>query len=175
MMTAMPNVPRTQDASPLLSRAVYADQALLSRVMQYQHPELVERFKDKLRLSQESAQQLFDDVKRFLFVCGTQRSDGGSPTEKIDLGWHEFLLYSRDYREFCLDMFGHFIEHAPRAYFNPTRRPKGQMRTTYLIALSVFGSLSINWDQAAPSHADMHTTSPCDACSNTTCTWVWHS
>jgi hypothetical protein len=140
--------------------------------MRYDNPELIERYKDKLGLSGQAALQLFHDVKQFLYVCGTQNENGCSPTEKIDLGWHEFLLYSRDYREFCEQMFGQLVEHAPRSYLKTDRRPKGEMRRTYLVARSIFGVLSENWDQAAPDTGSLYTASPCDACSNSDCTWV---
>lgn len=36
-----------------------------------------------------------------------------APSEKVDDGWHTFLLYTREYRAFCHTIAGRFIEHAP--------------------------------------------------------------
>ncbi|GAA0517878.1 hypothetical protein [Saccharopolyspora thermophila] len=31
----------------------------------------------------------------------------------MDTGWHQFLLYTREYRAFCDQVAGHFIHHVP--------------------------------------------------------------
>jgi len=36
-----------------------------------------------------------------------------APSEKVDDGWHTFLLYTREYRAFCHHIAGRFIDHAP--------------------------------------------------------------
>jgi hypothetical protein len=33
--------------------------------------------------------------------------------EKIDWMWHTFLLFTRDYADFCAGRFGFFLHHAP--------------------------------------------------------------
>ena len=42
---------------------------MLASVMAYEHPELVQRFKRKLELDDVDAEQLFDDTKRYLYLC----------------------------------------------------------------------------------------------------------
>lgn len=36
-----------------------------------------------------------------------------SPTPTVDIGWHTFLLYTREYAEFCKRVAGRFIHHVP--------------------------------------------------------------
>lgn len=31
----------------------------------------------------------------------------------VDIGWHTFILYTREYAAFCAKLAGHFIHHAP--------------------------------------------------------------
>jgi|SRR5688572_15260138 len=35
------------------------------------------------------------------------------PSQIVDDLWHEFILYTRDYKEFCAEAFGRFMHHAP--------------------------------------------------------------
>ena len=35
------------------------------------------------------------------------------PSELVDIGWHTFVLYTRDYAEFCDRVAGRFIHHVP--------------------------------------------------------------
>ena len=36
-----------------------------------------------------------------------------SPSLLVDLAWHEFILFTRYYHEFCLTHYGRFIHHTP--------------------------------------------------------------
>lgn len=36
-----------------------------------------------------------------------------SPAPLVDIGWHAFLQYTRQYREFCIRIAGQFIDHEP--------------------------------------------------------------
>lgn len=121
------------------------EQTLLDRVLAYENPELIERFKHKLALSHKEAEQLFHDMKQFLYLCGT-RPGTWSPTEAIDAAWHEFVLYTKDYGEFCRNMFGKFVHHVPNSYLSEENRLIGNTWRTYKVALHQFGSLSQNWD-----------------------------
>lgn len=116
---------------------------LLDRVMAYENPDLVARLRSKLDLSAEDAKQLFEDTKRFLFLCGTVRGQW-SPTELIDEGWHNFILFTKDYAEFCQLFFGRFIHHDPKRIGVPSIAvsPMG----TLAAARKIFGGLlSKNW------------------------------
>jgi hypothetical protein len=36
-----------------------------------------------------------------------------SPSRLVDPGWHVFVLHTREYREFCRQIAGRFIDHVP--------------------------------------------------------------
>lgn len=115
---------------------------ILSEVLNYKHPELMERLKRKLHLSHEDAVQLFEDVKKYLYLCMIAGKKI-APTERIDAGWHEFLMFTKDYMDFCTKHFGTFIHHTPA----PTLGPRPVMRVSDTVKLAVlhFGSVSMNW------------------------------
>ncbi|BFU44969.1 hypothetical protein KRMM14A1004_32060 [Krasilnikovia sp. MM14-A1004] len=35
------------------------------------------------------------------------------PSDLVDIGWHTFILYTREYAEFCERVAGRFIHHVP--------------------------------------------------------------
>ena len=44
------------------------------------------------------------------------------PSQVADELWHEFILHTREYQEFCKHAFGGFFHHAPAAVLDPARR-----------------------------------------------------
>ncbi|ALF89962.1 MULTISPECIES: glycine-rich domain-containing protein [Ralstonia solanacearum species complex] len=44
------------------------------------------------------------------------------PSRVVDDLWHEFILYTREYRDFCSRAFGKFLHHLPSAALSPVRR-----------------------------------------------------
>ncbi len=87
--------------------------SLVTAVMKYKHEGLIERLQDKLEMSEQDALELFQDTKRFLFICGTKKGSMGPP-ELIDECWHHFILFTKDYESFCRTFFGRFIHHSPK-------------------------------------------------------------
>lgn len=126
---------------------------MLASVMAYEHPELVQRFKHKLEMSDADAEQLFVDTKRYLYLCAISGKPLAPPAA-IDQGWHEFLMYTKDYQEFCLKHLGKFVHHTP----NPVLHPHEVLRIsdTSQLAAEHFGELSQNWrvyaDDCSPDY-----------------------
>lgn len=88
----------------------------LNALKAWLEPEVVNRIKEKLRLSNEDANQLFEDLKLFLFIASS--NDGVAykkyrPSIAIDDAWHEFLLFTKNYRDFCIKVLGVFVDHTP--------------------------------------------------------------
>jgi hypothetical protein len=77
----------------------------------YQNPELILRIMEKGNYSQAQAEELFEKTKQFLALSGNGTRK--SPTKEVDLAWHEFILFTRDYAQFCEKYFGTFIHHIP--------------------------------------------------------------
>jgi len=81
-------------------------------VSQYKNPEVVLRIREKLRCSTKRAEDLFEEMKQYL---GSTQSRSGhkSPSKPVDLAWHEFILFTRDYADFCQQYVGCFVHHVP--------------------------------------------------------------
>ena len=81
-------------------------------IKSYQNEKVVNRIAKLESVSLVVAKQMFNDLKLFLFIANTSK-DVIAPTGKIDSAWHHFLMYTKDYKDFCLKYFGRFIHHNP--------------------------------------------------------------
>ena len=65
------------------------------------------------------AERVMNEALGFLKLCATMPVEdnyelgGFRPSELVDVGWHTFLLYTREYASFCQRIAGHFIHHNP--------------------------------------------------------------
>lgn len=121
------------------------DPALLGRVMEYDHPALKERMQKKYGWSQEYTEELFGEMKRFLYLCATN-TVSLAPPEEIDEIWHNFILFTVDYRAFCEDQFGFFINHQPLTEAQKAASDGTMIQDTLEAARRAFGDdLSKHW------------------------------
>jgi hypothetical protein len=65
----------------------------------------------------EETNTVVRDLKRFLTLnlLVPDPDYGFVPSFKVDLAWHEFILYTHDYVEFCDKLVGRYIHHTPQA------------------------------------------------------------
>ncbi|MFD0200173.1 MULTISPECIES: glycine-rich domain-containing protein [Saccharothrix] len=49
----------------------------------------------------------------FLKTCADNPGKHFRPSRAVDLGWHQFILNTIDYADFCEDIAGYFIHHVP--------------------------------------------------------------
>jgi hypothetical protein len=112
-------------------------------VLNYRNPLVEKRLVDEYGLSPEEAAELFQDTLKFLALVGNGVRI--APPAKIDLGWHNFILHTRDYAEFCEKCFGYFVHHEPGVGLT-YQGPKMDVNETTTLAENVYGPLSKNWD-----------------------------
>lgn len=125
---------------------------LFTRVMCYEFPALIDRVIDKEGWSEVAAQELFLDLKGFLYLCGTKQQDAAhlSPPEVVDTIWHHYILHTKEYAKFCEDHFQAFIHHTPFTRSQKQKMvqggsPRESVERTQDIAGRAFGKLSANW------------------------------
>jgi len=81
----------------------------------YQAPFLIEKLlKEKIADTSAEAEALFTEVKRFMVLTQTDNTVVWDMYSlHIDEGWHHFVLFTREYMEFCRRFFGRYIHHSP--------------------------------------------------------------
>ena len=137
------------DCGEAVTSSVTDFSAFADKVLSYSHAGLLERLEEKLGLTHAKAMALQLDMLRFLALCGYQDPNGQkvvlAPPKAIDEAWHHFILFTRDYMQFCQDHFGAFVHHQPftraeRATGDGTMGPR-----TIDLARSTYIELSTNW------------------------------
>lgn len=120
------------------------DPTLLARMMDYNHPALIERMVTKIGWTPEFADELFDEMKMFLYLCAT--NDGSmAPPEDIDEIWHNFILFTGDYTDYCKSKVGFFLHHQPLTQAQRASSDGSMARNTIEAAERTFGQLSKHW------------------------------
>lgn len=71
---------------------------------------ITRRMMKEHQFSEEVANAILDETLVFLNACQLASI---SPSPLVDIGWHTFLLYTREYASYCQDAFGHFVHHNP--------------------------------------------------------------
>jgi hypothetical protein len=102
---------------------------------QYLMPDAVlGRFRQKhpaLNVAQEALVR--EALQQYFLIC--QRARGkfvSMPSQVVDDLWHDFILFTRHYREFCDKAFGRFLHHTPvEAMSTPTLATVGIRRTWF--------------------------------------------
>src|SRR5438034_449277 len=81
----------------------------------YEAPFLIEKLvKDRIVETPEEGEELFTEVKRWIALIRTDRTrDWEMYSARIDEVWHQFILFTREYIEFCNRFFGAYVSHFP--------------------------------------------------------------
>jgi hypothetical protein len=87
---------------------------------------------DKLRAKHESfsgqnAHRVADGLRQFFLAYQMSgRKYVAMPSQVVDDLWHEFILYTRAYDNFCGKAFGGFFHHSPAQALAPARRQSNE-------------------------------------------------
>jgi hypothetical protein len=84
-------------------------------VLAYSAPFLIDKLvKDHIVDTPEEAEVLFTEVKKYLLMV---RDDETANWEmyslRVDEVWHQFILYTNEYMNFCERFFGRYVPHSP--------------------------------------------------------------
>src|SRR5262245_30634822 len=93
------------------------------------------------------AEALFVEVKRHLFLALTL-TDRTLPvfSTRIDEAWHQFILFTREYHDFCTRFAGHYLHHSPRESSSSGRGTKPLAFEEFVVEYERrFGPLSDLW------------------------------
>jgi len=123
----------------------------LAEVLAYRHPGVIRRYAKEHGASPEEAAELFQETLKWLYLCyrsATDLPEGTGCTMlpdimKLDGMWHTFLLFTRDYADFCEHYFGFFLHHVPTE--EEERQPvdeatlRQQLEQQYALVYDVLG------------------------------------
>ena len=84
-----------------------------SLISAYLFDRLVTRLKNEERLEHGLAERIMDQALAFLGTCARDHDTPLAPSTLVDLGWHTFVLHTREYAAFCQRVAGRFLHHVP--------------------------------------------------------------
>ncbi len=100
----------------LLAYKKYTSRQKLAYIDSYAfHKGLIVKFK-KLRpeLSDEQVGVITLALKDYFKICQMAKQDFvAMPSQIVDVLWHEFILFTRQYQRFCKSAFGSYLHHTP--------------------------------------------------------------
>jgi hypothetical protein len=101
------------------------------------------------RVMKESGQceadveRAIDELRRYFALVVLGWGEVGMMSPEVDHAWHGFILFTREYTDFCQDVFGFYLHHAPRRSGDP---PNVRAATCFFRAYrESFGSLRPPW------------------------------
>lgn len=66
----------------------------------------------KLMISESLALEYVNEYKKFLIMAACSQYMI-SPSEQVDHVWHLHQLCTKEYRDFCVQVFGTYFKHTP--------------------------------------------------------------
>lgn len=89
------------------------DDAMIAQQVIRENRILSEKIAAALDCQEKDAAKALREVLRFLYLVANHDAGMLTPSHRVDLAWHEFILCTRVYRDICNSLFGRYIDHHP--------------------------------------------------------------
>lgn len=105
--------------------------SVLADLSKYQNQDVIARFLQRYRVSEDEANLLFQEVKKLLWLFGVLREKKIRDVLYIDISmimldemWHNFAIFTHDYEAFCKKYCNGLIYHAPASVESKRKQVK---------------------------------------------------
>jgi hypothetical protein len=88
----------------------------LEHALSYWNEDILHRFNGMFGTSLEEAREIFEETKKWLWVSSLPHAPQLVVTSEmliLDEMWHNFILFTHEYTEYCQSRFGRYLHHAP--------------------------------------------------------------
>lgn len=86
---------------------------ITSQVMAHPMSDIIKRCQKDFGYSDQDMIILEKELKRFLILAAIEDGSLGMYSKHVDNLWHTFILFTKEYAQFCNKFAGKFIHHAP--------------------------------------------------------------
>jgi hypothetical protein len=85
------------------------------RALDHQCPFLIEKLlKECIVTSEDEAEALFTEVKKYMIMVQIEPQRSWQMYSlRVDEAWHQFVLFTREYVDFCREYFDVYVHHVP--------------------------------------------------------------
>lgn len=113
------------------------------KAMAFPMGRILARYRSDHEVPQESADIHEREVKRYLAICANYPEERFPMAASIDELWHTFLIFTKEYHDFCGMLGVPFIHHDPIG----EKTDRTEMQTTYELFLHIYRN---KFGEAAP-------------------------
>lgn len=93
--------------------------------------------------TQESYQTAFDEFKKYASIAKSIPGSVAMTSKEVDTVWHQFILFTKPYMEFCDNFLGSYLHHSPNTSYTPeVSGSVNRFRESYR---SAFGDIPEIW------------------------------
>jgi hypothetical protein len=92
-------------------------------------------------LNQDQADEIIEGLRTYFQICNLTRNESeeiAMPSRAVDSAWHEFILHTELYAQFCEQAFGRFLHHRPAEGMESQTEAQLAMTYTYEQACIMF-------------------------------------
>lgn len=126
-----------------------ASTSFLARLASFEAPYLEERLLSKGVLANHGEfQDVFSEFKKFVALNYLYDESFVMLSPAVDSLWHQFILFTRSYTEFCLEFLGRYLHHEPAGSLQSDNTEKAVSRF-YMLYERTFGAVNGLWQQNA--------------------------
>lgn len=106
-------------ASLYLQNETPLESVCKTALMNYKNKHVIERYCNEYNKPIKYGDELFEQLMKWLYASYKLQRSNAPPLMlqdllAIDLMWHTFILFTKDYASFCYQHFGYFIHHIPK-------------------------------------------------------------
>src|SRR3989344_5735287 len=115
---------------------------MLKKLHSFRAPYLEEKLLEKEIFSKKEYNHHFKEFKRYIALTQMTAAPLAVLTSEVDEVWHQFILFTREYHDFCDEVAGDYIHHVPSTRRTPL--PPDATQNTITHYQKYFGNLDIS-------------------------------
>jgi hypothetical protein len=100
------------------------DKQQLYKIITYENEDVLSRFMDMYQVDEAETKDIFVETKKFLYISQLPSVFISDDLLIIDEMWHNFILFTPQYHQFCKDNFGTYFHHLPASKKEKEEREK---------------------------------------------------
>jgi hypothetical protein len=93
------------------------DYLKLEKILEVENEDVICRFMDTYDIDEIEAKKIFQETKKWMWLCVESKKNTkfnffiDDSLLIIDEMWHNFILFTKDYADFCNQYFGYYVHH----------------------------------------------------------------
>lgn len=103
----------------------------LEKILEYKNPHVLKLYNQNYPNNKLAAEDAFLEALKYIWLTQKHKLDKELAPEdesipdrcvmlrsmqEIDEMWHEFILFTEDYIQFCMEHFGEYVHHMPNLF-----------------------------------------------------------